>query len=431
VTMELPYMFVERRGLTVSGAINSYRGRVVTNGYGTTVLISTVFGRLRDMLMRNSCSNFAPRTGELPICRPPPVTTRSPYMFVESLGLTGSGATNSSDGRVETKADKTTVPISTVFGRFKDMLVSNAKADFTAHTSIVAYSLWISDYRRCISPVVSSGSSFPLVNHAYLCLDVGTRTIRHHIINFCPSNANVPSNGAIPLNSSTAVNSEVIKTDLSSHAEFLPAYMDLGDCDCECHHCGGLFWYNECLKGQQYSRHPEYHLCCGRGKFYMHSTPDPPAFIQQLLINSHFMENIRAYNQMFAMTSFGAKVDESVNRGMGPYVFKISGQIYHWIGSLYPEDGNHLRFLQMYIYDTNNEVNNRMRHFGGLDAPGLNLEIVEGLIHVLDEHNGLVRLFRTARDRCNAGEIPGFKIKLYNLGGVRGYELPTSAYIEV
>ncbi|GJX60643.1 hypothetical protein Tco_0292033 [Tanacetum coccineum] len=122
VTMELPYMSVERRGLTASGAINSYRGRVVTNRDGTTVPISTVFGRLRDMLTRNSCSNFAPRTGESPICRPPPVTTRLPYMFVESLG------------RVVTRADRTTVPISTVFGRFKDMPVSSAEADFTSHT---------------------------------------------------------------------------------------------------------------------------------------------------------------------------------------------------------------------------------------------------------------------------------------------------------
>ncbi|GKA82465.1 hypothetical protein Tco_0789213 [Tanacetum coccineum] len=67
-----------------------------------------------------------------------------------------------------------------------------------------------------------------------------------------------------------------------------------------------------------------------------------------------------------------------------------------------------------------------MRNFGGLDKGALNPKIVQGLIHVLDEHNGIVRLFRTARDRCNAGEIPGFKIRLYNMGGVRGYELPTS-----
>ncbi|GJU52990.1 zinc finger, CCHC-type containing protein [Tanacetum coccineum] len=61
-------------------------------------------------------------------------------MFVESLRLTGSGVTNSSDGRFVTRADRTTMPISTVFGRFKDMPVSSAEADFTADTSIVAYS---------------------------------------------------------------------------------------------------------------------------------------------------------------------------------------------------------------------------------------------------------------------------------------------------
>lgn len=55
------------------------------------------------------------------------------------------------------------------------------------------------------------------------------------------------------------------------------------------------------------------------------------------------MENIRAYNQMFSMTSFGARVDDSINKGTGPYVFRISGQ----------------------IYDTDNEIDNRMFHFGG------------------------------------------------------------------
>ncbi|GJX63370.1 hypothetical protein Tco_0296270 [Tanacetum coccineum] len=247
-------------------------------------------------------------------------------MFDESLGLTGSGVTNSSDGRVVTRADRTTMPISTVFGRFKDMPVSSDEANFTTHT--------YADLRGCtrrgsyvpinnrscsfgMSPAVSSGGLFSVVNHAYLCLDVGTQNIRHQIINFCPSNTNIPTNGAISLNSSIAVNIEVVEAYLSSRVEFSPAYMGL-------------------------------------------------------------------------------------------------------------EDGNHSRFLQMYIYDTYNEVNNRMRHFGGLDAPGLNPEILEGLIHVLDEHNGLVRLFRTARDRCNAGEISGFKIRLYNLGVVRGYKLPTS-----
>ncbi|GJS62045.1 hypothetical protein Tco_0656829 [Tanacetum coccineum] len=129
---------------------------------------------------------------------------------------------------------------------------------------------------------------------------------------------------------------------------------------------------------------------------------------------------------MFAMTSFGAKIDYSVNKGRGTYVFKISGQIHHGIGSLFPEEGQHLRFLQLYVYETRDELSNRMYHFGRLDESTLKPETVEGLIHVLDKHNGLVRLFRTERDDCNAGDIPSFKIRLYNIGGVRGYELPTT-----
>nr|GEX61978.1 helitron helicase-like domain-containing protein [Tanacetum cinerariifolium] len=300
VTMELPYMSVERRELTASGAINSYRDTVVTNGdgtsasgaiksyrdtvvtneAGTSVPISTVFGRLRDMLTRNGGSNFAPRRGESPICRPPPVTTRLPHMSDESLGLTGSGVTNSSDDRVVTRADRTTVPISTVFGRFKDMPVSSAEADFMAHTMMI-----------CVVAHVVDLIFLSTIGHTALTSDY----------RFFPSNANVPTNGAISLNSSVAVNIEVVGADPSPCVEFSPAYMDL-----------------------------------------------------------------------------------------------------------------------------DNEVNNEMRHFGGLDAPRLNPEIVEGLIHVLDEHNGLVRLFRTTRDRCNACDIPGFKIRLYNVGGIRGYELPTS-----
>ncbi|GJW11330.1 DNA helicase [Tanacetum coccineum] len=203
-----------------------------------------------------------------------------------------------------------------------------------------------------------------------------------------------------------------------------PSYIDLGDCHQQCQHCGCLFWYSGRIRNNNYGRRVEDHLCCGGGKIYMPSTPDPLVFIQQLLTNSHFMEHIRAYNQMFAMTSFGAKVDDSVNNGKGPYVFDFFGQIYHWIGSLCPEEGHHPRFLQLYIYDTQAEVSNIMRNFGGREEATLNPGIVEGLIHVLDEHNGLVGLFRTTRDGCNAGEIPGFKIRLYNNGGARGYELP-------
>ncbi|GJZ41063.1 hypothetical protein Tco_0587949 [Tanacetum coccineum] len=53
-------------------------------------------------------------------------------------------------------------------------------------------------------------------------------------------------------------------------------------------------------------------------------------------------------------------------------------------------------------------------------------EIVECLIHILDEHHELVQLFQTARDKCRDDFVRDFKIWLYNIGGVHGYELLTS-----
>nr|GEX67004.1 DNA helicase [Tanacetum cinerariifolium] len=134
-----------------------------------------------------------------------------------------------------------------------------------------------------------------------------------------------------------------------------------------------------------------------------------------------------AYNQMFTMTSFGVKIDESINAGRGPYVFKVSSQIYHWIGSLCPPVGEAPRFMQLYIYDTDNDVENRMRHFGGADNRHLDTGMVEGLIHFLDAHNELIQLFRTTREKCRQMDIPDFKIRLYKAEGARGYELPASS----
>ncbi|GKA42122.1 DNA helicase [Tanacetum coccineum] len=123
--------------------------------------------------------------------------------------------------------------------------------------------------------------------------------------------------------------------DTSGHVGGISyVYDDLGDCDQQCYHCGATFWFGECLKGQLNSRRPVYHLCCGGGGIYMDLTPDPPEYIKNLHQNKHFMENIRAYNQMFAMTSFGAKIDESINNGRGPYVFKVSGQMWEAVSAV-------------------------------------------------------------------------------------------------
>ncbi|PWA65551.1 hypothetical protein CTI12_AA334870 [Artemisia annua] len=108
---------------------------------------------------------------------------------------------------------------------------------------------------------------------------------------------------------------------------------------------------------------------------------------------------------MFAMTSLGAEIDHSVNNGQGPYVFKVSGQIYHQLGAMCPESGAPPKFLQLYIYDTEAEVANCLYNFQRTGR-SLRADIIEDLIGFLDEHNELVQLFRIARDKMREADIP-------------------------
>ena len=116
---------------------------------------------------------------------------------------------------------------------------------------------------------------------------------------------------------------------------------------------------------------------------------------------------------MFAFTSMGGRVDGSINHSKGPYVFRMCGQNYHRIGSLLPEIGKRPQFAKLYIYDTENEINNRMNCLleGDIDP-----EIVQGLSVMLEEHNILVKTFRMARDRLKSILNVNFSYVFYLIG---------------
>jgi len=107
-------------------------------------------------------------------------------------------------------------------------------------------------------------------------------------------------------------------------------------------------------------------LCCGYGKIQLPLLEDPPQPMRQLLFDcnnthsKHFQANIRSYNLMFVFTSPGTKVDTRYNTSRGPPTFRIHGQVHHLIGSLLPMPNNSPKFAQLYIYDTENEVKNRL-----------------------------------------------------------------------
>ncbi len=80
-----------------------------------------------------------------------------------------------------------------------------------------------------------------------------------------------------------------------------------------------------------------------------------------------FRDQICMYNSVLAFTLLGAKVDESVTRGNGPYSFCIQGELYHKIGSMCLVEGQGPQFAQLYNYDTENERQNRHTIMPSLD----------------------------------------------------------------
>ncbi|KAI5419750.1 hypothetical protein KIW84_043783 [Lathyrus oleraceus] len=104
----------------------------------------------------------------------------------------------------------------------------------------------------------------------------------------------------------------------------------------------------------------------------------------------HFRQHIRSYNHVLSFTSIGVHVDENILAfGRGIYTFRAQGAFYHNIGGFYPNEGVRPRFLQLYIYDTDNELHNRMQ-----ENPQLHQNVVHKLQKMLHQFNPLVIRFK-------------------------------------
>ncbi|GJQ89676.1 putative PIF1 DNA helicase/replication protein A1-like protein [Tanacetum coccineum] len=88
-------------------------------------------------------------------------------------------------------------------------------------------------------------------------------------------------------------------------------YIDHGDPRFECTSCGAMLWFAEKNRGASNTNSDSYSLCCMRGR--------------------------------------------------GPYCYRLHGENKHRIGDLLPEEGKPPKFCQLYIYDTENEIRNRMQ----------------------------------------------------------------------
>jgi len=145
--------------------------------------------------------------------------------------------------------------------------------------------------------------------------------------------------------------------------------LDFGSPDFTCKWCKAKLWIEErAIKSKPPTIDVEFSLCCQKGYVDLPYIEEPPKLLLSLLDGSeprskHYQANIRAYNSMFAFTSLGGKVFSKLNNGNGPPQFILSGQNCHRIGSLLPEPRSAPKFAQLYIYDTQNEIQNRTKVF--------------------------------------------------------------------
>ncbi|EGN96558.1 hypothetical protein SERLA73DRAFT_75453 [Serpula lacrymans var. lacrymans S7.3] len=103
----------------------------------------------------------------------------------------------------------------------------------------------------------------------------------------------------------------------------------LRNMEVECRNCGALHWDTERLTSS--SRiHPKFGVCCLQGQVRLDPFQEAPAALHCLFrgvdITAHeFRDKVRSYNNAFAFTSLGVKIDYAVTSAAGPYSFRIHG----------------------------------------------------------------------------------------------------------
>lgn len=163
-------------------------------------------------------------------------------------------------------------------------------------------------------------------------------------------------------------NSKILLLNCLNFIFLLTGYEDYDDAVYLCEHCNALLWYNERINKRRNCIPSKFHMCCMHGKIELPPPPKLPEVLLNLLFEEdgqiiNFRENIRPYKSMFSFTSMSEEIDASVNNGRGPFVFRLYGQNFHQIGSLLPAPGQSPAFAQLYIFDIQNEVTNRISAF--------------------------------------------------------------------
>ena len=161
---------------------------------------------------------------------------------------------------------------------------------------------------------------------------------------------------------------------------------------------------------------------------------EPPATLQSLLTSENrssarFREDIWKYNRAFAFTSVGVSEDHSVNRGNGPPVFRISGELHHRSGALSTPDGHLPRYAQVYVHEPRAALDFRVRQNADLDP-----QILLSLQTMLASSHPYVEVYKHAHEVLkdyDPADDAQIRLRLAPGHDPRRYNLPSADEVAV
>ena len=186
----------------------------------------------------------------------------------------------------------------------------------------------------------------------------------------------------------------------------------LGNMSYKCRKYGIMMWLDE--KINKSAKFPEFSICCAKGKVILPPLQKLPSPLDILLTGNDsrsrlFKQNIRMYNSALSFTSIGVNVDQEVTGTSGIYTFRIHGEMYHRIGTLLPNSETPPQFAQIYIYDTDHEIQNRLNAMDNLDST-----ILAELQQMLHDINPYVNIFRQAGNLLKQNPLLDLKLVITN-----------------
>ncbi|KAL7111175.1 hypothetical protein ACP275_05G071400 [Erythranthe tilingii] len=213
-------------------------------------------------------------------------------------------------------------------------------------------------------------------------------------------------------------------------------YEDLGDQTYESPFCGAMMWYGERTDKHRQTSMPKFVLCCMSGKVQLPKIRDAPHTLNNLVFGTdrrskHFQEHVRSYNMMFSFTSLGGKMHLLITDLVHTHFYYTAKITICW--AVYcRKEGTRPKFAQLYIFDTKNEIHNRIDAVRSENQSNdLDPAIVPSLKDMIDGNNVLAQSYCVVRDRFSNDRRQGVKLRLVKSRSTDGrtYNLPNASEI--